>query len=329
MPRNTVLNGVKWAPGTLAAPDTAAYQRVKNVDFASGEARDFIPGAVAAGIAQPLPERRGARFAKGKFTSELRGQAGSITTTTNAIIEAALFRAAGMVESIVSTHFQKLTLSNNTHLVADSGPTDPIDLFFNVDGLQQKLLNGVCECELVFEAGQIPVANWEFTGNLDSAAATATTDSITETAIGTFTPGPNPLAWVNAGATFMGVSGLEIMRFGLKFGNKIFMAKDGNAAYGYAAPQIVSREPEINILFRVPALSSINPGTMLAAATESTFSIPYLAGGASHNTLTLAGDCVITGGYPGRQDQGGQLYYAVKARTIGTGNLPSITVSTT
>ncbi len=329
-PHNTQINGVKWAAGSLATPTAAAYYRTVGMDFSIVEDRDFIAGAVSAGIAQDLPSRLGNRKSRGKFSVELAGCPGSPAAASPANFAhwGALMRACGFVETCVDATSLSYQLSDNTHLTGDGGPTDAIDLTFNVDGLQQKAINCVGDVSIVYEVNKIPRLDFDFTGNIDTGAAAAATSSLTETAIGSFTVGPAGLDWATATAGLNGVAGLSIDKCTVKVGNVITLPPNANSAYyGFDVPYIVRRKPSISLSVRIPALSSYNAEDLLAAGTSQALSISYTAGGSSFKTLTLTANIVLTGKYPARADMGGMQYWNLSAEHDGLTNLLKLAVT--
>lgn len=320
-PHLTQLTTASWAAGSLATPTASAAYYMRDPDF-NVEQCNMLPGDIMAGLAQPLPERRGARSAAIKFNSELRGLAGApaAATPANVLYEGALLRACGMTETIVDATSLTYSLDNSIHLTS-AGSLDPIDIALNIDQYAESGLNMVGDVTYSFKAGQLPLLMFDFQGNLNTAVATtAAISSAAIVAVPSPVPGPQAQAWFGASMTLNSVGSLFIESFSFKVGNRIFLPPTCNDATGFGQALITSRKPEGSCIVRVPLIATANFETYAAAQTAVPISFVYASGGATWKTHTITCTMYINK-HPVKQNNNGELYFNLSFAQGGTSGL--------
>lgn len=305
-----------WAAGTSGSPSAAAAHYVRDLAEFDPEKVDMIPGQNFVGSFWPDSPKIGCRYTGLGLTLELGAQSG----TGVPWVGGALLRACGHSEAGTTGFTYAL---GDPHRLTDVvvGALDPVDIKYNLDGtstgsiagFESIMSNAVGNASFVFEAGQVPLVNFAFVGQVADATA-KTTSIMTETvpaAYGTDYPG---LKTQDIGLAIDSVSPttpfiVERVTFDPQAAVK--MRKSLNSEHGYAIPQITGFNPVGMIYMEEPEISSGGTGggpwnirnAALARTNFATLTFTHNDGGSLWNEVAVS-IANIRLGFPQRTNDG-------------------------
>lgn len=252
---------------TVAANAVVAYEvEGPTLEHDMLERRDMGP---TLGREKELSGRQRATI---KFSTHLKG-GGSAGVAPKGVGD--LFQACGMGETIVG--------ATSTTYAFISASIPGVTLYIYKDGLQHQMHGCIGNFEIVMEAGEIPVINWEFMGLYETPTDVALpTNATPDTTV--------PKVCKNLTVTFDSYAAV-IQKLMLKSNNTISERGDLNAATGIAGFQITDRNPEGSVTVETVLLATKNWYTKWEANTNQALSA--LLSVAAGNIVTItAAQCI-------------------------------------
>lgn len=254
--RLTRKSSVEWAAGASGSATSEAAYRVADLNF-DNTRFDVITNNNYVGAFQSDHNRVGGRRGFVNFTSEFRGSnVEDYPAPEMRLLTACGFEetASGAAESIVYSYaLGDLHLDSNS----PAGILDPVSLKVNNDRLERVFTDCVGSVIFNWTQAQIPTMSFNFEG-LPSGAAYQSASPLPNVTQGTAPAPVQNYALTISGASLGSISGQVIQSINYDLGNIIDPRGDVNGVFGYSAPIITGREPDITIMIEVTDTGTVD-----------------------------------------------------------------------
>ena len=270
--RTQVALKLETTEGTDITPgDSDVINPVYDVDY-QPEHEQNDRKTVRASLSKD-PAVAGARMARIKFSTELKGSGSAGTAPTNL---SAPFKACRMTETIVGATSvtykpasSESSVASATVVVKEGNAGTSFKL--------KKIIGARGTFKLVAGVGNIVYVQFEFLGRY-----VAPSDS---TAFTDLTTTPDPIAFLGATLSFQGVATLKVTSVTIDLGNVLVARKDVNQATGVFAAAIVDRNCVGEMDPEQELTSTIDFPVNLTTDVES--SLSYALTGSAGNITTV------------------------------------------
>ena len=255
---------LEYLAGSAATPASTASYSVENLTLMP-RTKENIGARSNVGAYQPSHDLVGAVWHELSFDMQLYGQRASAENPyVGRLLEACGCSVAG------TTAFTYALGDLHTDGDTPDGVTEPVSLTVNNDGLEYISANCVGSFGINFEAGQIPMWNFNFIGANSVLAATAGAETA-QTSFAT------PVYPVRAAAGSFTIGGTSVVCRSCSYAvNNVLAARpDLNGVEGRAIPVISRRNPGGSCVIEVTALSTFNPETLAFAASKTSQAFTY------------------------------------------------------
>jgi len=312
---------VSWSAGASGSATAEAAYRVSDLNF-DNTRFDIISNNNYVGAYQSDHNRAGGRRGMVNFTSEFRGS----NVADYPAPEMRLLRACGFEETAAGgagSIYYSYALGD-PHLASSSpaGILSGANLKVNNDRLQHVFSGCVGNVVFNWTAGQMPTMAFTFEGLPSGSVAEIIAPSINISQGKTPVPVQN-YALTISGASLGVISGQVVQSVTYDVGNIIDPRADINGTYGYSAPIITGREPDITISIEANATGTVDWETAFSTTAEELLvSFTHQDGGGKNVECVVSFDAYLSD-YPVMSDVNGKFVYTLKMQqSVDSGATP-------
>lgn len=314
-------SSVEWAAGASGSATSEAAYRVADLNF-DNTRFDIITNNNYVGAYQSDHNRPGGRRGFVNFVSEFRG---SLITDYPAP-EMRLLTACGFDET-ASGSGGSVVYSyalGNPHLDSNdpAGVLDPIDLKVNNDRLERVFTDCVGSVSFNWTAGQIPTMSFNFEG-LPSGAAYQSASPLINVTSGSAPAPVQNYSLTISGVALGSISSQVVQSINYDLNNNIDPRADVNGTYGYSAPIITGRDPDITIMIEATDTGTVNWETAFDTTEEELLvTFTHQSGGGKNKECAVTFDTYLSE-HPTLSEVNGKLVYTLKLQqSIDSGATP-------
>lgn len=312
---------VEWAAGSSGSETAEAAYRIADLNFDVTRI-DVIANNNYVGAAQSDHNRVGGRRGFVNFTSEFRGS----NVEDYPAPEMRLLRGCGFEESVTgapASKYYTYTLGN-LHLETDfpAGILAPIQLKVNRDRLERVVTDCVGNVSFNWTAGTMATMAFSFEG-LPSGTAYQSESPLFNHTHGK-TPYPaQSYSMTLSGSTLGSISGQVVRSIVYNVNNEIDPRNDVNGTYGYSAPIITRREPDITIMIDVNDTGTVDwEAAYLSTEEQLLVSFTHQSGGGKNVECVVSFSAYLSE-MPVLSEVNGKLVYTLKMQqSIDSGSTP-------